>query len=680
MIPILYLFGLTLWSTQHTCTCNSNTALASKQGAENHSIAIGVNTYVDLIKKSTVFVDNTLFIDEFLNSQCKSEVMLGPRKWGKTMLMDMLKTFLEIEVNDKGALPYSPRVTAAYGLFKKGEITFKDGPAEKLEKPLLIAEKKIIINKYLGQHPVIYASFKDAVGRNFAEIVERLRIKISNVFVQHRYMLYVLQKEKLTEDVEHFERLLYANATSSISEFASSLSFLCKVLYNHFKKRVFVLIDDYDAPFQSLLHLGEVNKCIVGDLQDIFNSLITHTLSDNENLERGLISGVFRVENNGIDFKNYFRYHSITFKNRTLLQYFGFSETDVELLFDKFNVTGPLAKKARNWYYGHRSLLNNENFYNPWSIVNFLNKKKINNYWLENENLDFLRVPISRSCSLRKHLLYLISNQAIQCKSNMRMNKFQIRSVKNTFQNKSANPEKKGNVYFVFWYLLESGFLVKNRDRVDELARLPNKEFASLIAIRLMSFYQQQYHIDQELVHKTAILLYQYLKDTLEFPHINTTLEAFYKNNRNFAEYDTLNGTMEGPVYAMFTLLLLQVQCITKFDYQVYYDRIKKANYVIYDSITAHGAIVEITIDNVTAQNALIRAEKYRYVFDNFPGDLKTIKCIGINFQSNGTIDVEGSMKKKFVKRNTTTTNFNVTSTIGNFSTMLNSSSTTPNS
>jgi len=162
---------------------------------------IGSNDFKNLVK-SGQYVDKSLFIKDVINDELQVPLITRPRRWGKSSNISMLKTFLEIEIDEHGnELPEAQKVNPTY--FKGGEICV--GNKKTLYKELRVVKCKDLLKErendpmeYLGKHPVILMSFKDLGGESYEEIVAALRVKISAIFEKYSYLFrtFAHQQEK----------------------------------------------------------------------------------------------------------------------------------------------------------------------------------------------------------------------------------------------------------------------------------------------------------------------------------------------------------------------------------------------------------------------------------------------------------------------------------------------------
>ncbi|MEM7383137.1 MAG: AAA family ATPase [Bacteroidota bacterium] len=219
-------------------------------------IRVGTDSFADLLLSSNVFVDKSMFIQEFLEESGGKVILLArPRRWGKSLNMDMLRCFLTIEVDDQG-VPIPQEQSLNHKLFAGGEVVIgsQTGKVKQLA-PLKIAQQcPDLISDYQGQYPVISLGLKDVRGSSYQEIEEGVKKQITQLYIEHRYLKQYAQAEaSLLEDSQKEQLQRYFKDTLSQKDLKDSLRFLSELLYKHFGKPVYVLIDEYDTPHQQCL-------------------------------------------------------------------------------------------------------------------------------------------------------------------------------------------------------------------------------------------------------------------------------------------------------------------------------------------------------------------------------------------------------------------------------------------
>ncbi|WP_157905710.1 AAA family ATPase, partial [Rickettsia endosymbiont of Culicoides newsteadi] len=207
---------------------------------------IGTDEFYDLLVNSDVFVDKSLMIKELLEDSGKVILITRPRRWGKSLNMNMLQKFFEIEVDQNGVpLPIEDRVNRI--LFIGGEINL----GIKGKRPLKINSNEYAMTQQ-GQFPVISINFKDVKGSNYQEIESGIKNQVTNLFTNHRYLKrYITTDEKLLDEAQKEKLNRYFTGKLDKEDLKDSLRVLSEVLYKHFGQKVYILIDEYDTPINS---------------------------------------------------------------------------------------------------------------------------------------------------------------------------------------------------------------------------------------------------------------------------------------------------------------------------------------------------------------------------------------------------------------------------------------------
>lgn len=313
----------------------------------------------------------------------------------------MLKLFLEIEVDVENGTLIAEERQINRKLFVGGEIETAPIVKRKQLKPLKIAQQQPeIVKRHQGQHPVLYFSFSAVYGDTYDEIEDRLKSEVQFWYDQYDYLANGANNNNLTADErEKFERYTESNVTSDLLQ--DSLRFLSELLYKHFNKTIYVLIDDYDAPIRQLYHaIGKslLNQSSTGanndttidyrhlcDELDRTLQLICPMYKDwlqfNPRIEKTLIMGTFRA--NDADLLTYLRGPLLEYDllDDRFSKYFGFTRDD----FDELSAQLPFPvdwNAVDNWYKGY--LCGSQMMYNPWSIMQYLDRRcEFGHYWLD---------------------------------------------------------------------------------------------------------------------------------------------------------------------------------------------------------------------------------------------------------------------------------------------------------
>lgn len=615
------------------------TGLAMKEGVDDFSdpIAIGETNYTKFIRKSKIFIDNTVMIKEFLTIQPPWSILyLGPRKYGKTLNLDMFKTFFEMIVDEDGDKITPQKITPTHKLFRKGLITMEDGTTQKLKRPFLIAKEEALVDKWQGRYPVIYLNFKNITGENVTVIKNKLWMEISKEYKRHKYTT-----RRLTEDWDRSVkgvRLNYENYLKVLElkhedwYLPYSIKFLCEMLHLFYVRITFVFIDDYDAPFQYALR-SNFSDSDVRLIADLLDRMARETFKGRYQFVRGIVVGRLPLRHYRWD-DNWIMNAADT-RLRTIQNYFGICQKDFKLLLDKLNITGDLAQQAHQWYKSHQCETLNQHFYSPSSVAHFLRTKQLASYWAPHENDHFIYEHLRKDPAKRDLLLRILSKQIINTgDAHYCCDKTKVINI-NRIQDFSAFLAYEGYLRRNLTYA-PNGFKAKLNNFTAELA---NYETAFQMSNWLISYSIKEYGVDGDLLQKSATAFAQSLTKDVDLVSLQQALQSLYKS-ATFPQDEN-----QSPAYALhFTLecVLLQMQCETKFQIEVYYQNTMVADIVLFHNASRTGAIIELDINSKSADDALARAQMPKYVLWQF-GTIKKMKFFGINIASDKTINVKMS-------------------------------------
>ena len=300
----------------------------------------GISDFKTLIENNYYYVDKTPFISEIGKNVGKTLLFTRPRRFGKTLNMSMLKYFFDVRDAEENRK-----------LFKGLEI----------ENSLYFKEQ--------GKYPVIFISMKDIKGNTWEKLFKNLKIKISHLFSEYRFLL----KEVDKIDSDFLEKIIF-NDTVEESILENSLSIFANILKRYYNQKVIILIDEYDTPLISAYRYGYYKEA-----KSFFSGLYGSVLKDNTVLQMGVITGIIRVIRAGIfsDLNNLKEY---TILNKEYDEYFGFLEEEVKESLKYYEI-GSKLEEVHSWYNGYK--FGDTKVYNPWSILNFLSEREFKSYWID---------------------------------------------------------------------------------------------------------------------------------------------------------------------------------------------------------------------------------------------------------------------------------------------------------
>ena len=304
------------------------------------TVAIGVQDFAKLIEKKCFYVDKTTFIKEWWENDDEVTLITRPRRFGKTMNMSMLDYFFSLEHADKKQL-------------FEGLAIWQEEKYRQLQ----------------GTYPVINLSFARVKEENLENTKLRLREIIRGAYQKYRFLL---ESNALTEeDNEYFRRIL--NGKAEDVEVTSSLYHLSDFLCRYYGKRAIILLDEYDTPMQEA-YVGGFWDELVAFTRSLFNS----AFKTNPYLERAIMTGITRISKESI-FSDLNHLDVVTTTSTKYETAFGFTETEVFAALEEYGMSE--EKEAVKFWYDGFIFGKQRDIYNPWSIINLLDKRDIDVYW-----------------------------------------------------------------------------------------------------------------------------------------------------------------------------------------------------------------------------------------------------------------------------------------------------------
>lgn len=358
--------------------------------------SLQVQSYINLAHDSDVFVDKSLFIKDIMEDKNKKILITCPRRWGKTINLNMVKLFFEIQVDENGTrIPIES--SRNYHLFAKGNISNPHSTRiKRLKKPPLIGQHTEFVEKYLGRHPVISLDIGFLqINPGLMWIMRGVLQQVIEAHEDHDYMRRILQKkidEKtdpeapatlalFNEHLENIERL-------PVKESAKSLVFLSRILCQQFKSKVIMLLDIYDLSLDSVL--GE--PYFVDSDRDAFlnfyEDLMEQTLNKNEYIEKVVITGMQYPPEAFM--KSIFSESDTTIGNvltGNYMEYFGFNQWDMKLLYEFYNTPYSKQKEMEEWYGGHKVNGRKLQIFVPYSVVHCFRRRRVEWFWTRTKEI-----------------------------------------------------------------------------------------------------------------------------------------------------------------------------------------------------------------------------------------------------------------------------------------------------
>ena len=303
------------------------------------TVGIGHQDFEQMIKGNLFYVDKTMFIKEWWESEDAVTLITRPRRFGKTLTMDMVDKFFSVKYADRGDL-------------FEGLAIWREEKYRRLQ----------------GTYPVMFLSFASVKETCY----KNSRRKINHLFVSlYSDNEFLLESGVLTTSEKDF----FQRVSADMDEVEASLALheLSKYLCRYYGKKVLILLDEYDTPMQEVYVNGYWDE-FAAFIRDIFNS----AFKTNPYLERAILTGITRISKESI-FSDLNNLEVVTATSEKYQDNFGFTQQEVSDALKEYGLSEK-EDDVRDWYDGF-TFGRQPDIYNPWSIINYLDKKTFSTYW-----------------------------------------------------------------------------------------------------------------------------------------------------------------------------------------------------------------------------------------------------------------------------------------------------------
>ncbi len=403
---------------------------------EKKKLPIGEEFFRNIRTKGFYYVDKTEFISELLRTRGSVNLFTRPRRFGKSLNLDMLKTFFEI------------------------------GTDAALFENLKISEEKELCEQYMGRYPVVSISLKDVGGEDFQTAYETLSTVVSEEAAR---LDFLMESSRLMQyDKARFERLA-ENRLEKPSDLYNSLKLLTRLLRKHYGVSAIVLIDEYDVPLDKAYQNGYYPQMV-----SLIRSIFSQALKTNENLEFAVITGCLQIARESI-FTGLNNFKIRTVSDVRFAKYFGFTDLEVKALLDYYNL-GEKFGLFKEWYDGYR--FGNTHVYCPWDVLNQCDKfcesknARMESHWENSSSNHIVKDILEHSNeTTRAEIEALISGECVE--------KPLISGL--TYQDFDSREPQKRQTYL--WSILfATGYLTDAGEPAGKVHKLviPNREILEI--------------------------------------------------------------------------------------------------------------------------------------------------------------------------------------------------------
>ena len=390
------------------------------------AIAVGEQDFVKIRENNYFYIDKTRFIADWWKGADNTTAIMRPRRFGKTLNMRMMEAFFSLEYQGRGE-----------EIFGDLEV-WQDENMRRLQ----------------GTYPVIFISFAVVKADNYGETMQWIKRIFSEAVANFEFLL---SSEKVSEYNRQALRRIHEgmdNVTAS-----GVLNLLCACLRQHYGKKAIILLDEYDTPMHEAFAGGYWSE-LSGFMRNFFNA----TFKTNLNLERALMTGITRVAKESI-FSDLNHLVIVTVQSEDYADAFGFTEQEVFAAMDEYGLADKDAVKQ--WYDGF-TIGTQHDIYNPWSIINYLDRKgRLECYWANSSGNGLVSQLLqSGSVELKTQFEVLLQGGSLEAE----------------VEDQIVFGDLNGSIIAVWSLLLASGYLTRDTAEMLEEGhficqlRITNKE------------------------------------------------------------------------------------------------------------------------------------------------------------------------------------------------------------
>nr|WP_295277968.1 AAA family ATPase [uncultured Blautia sp.] len=421
-------------------------------------LPIGISDYVRA-QAEYYYVDKTMLIKDFLDQKPMVSLFTRPRRFGKTLNMDMLRVFFEISEDD----------TSKYFTDK---AIWKCGEEYRTQQ---------------GIYPVVFLTFKDVKFDTWEATIHKIRGLLQEEYGRHPELA---SSDKIADyEKEYFQKVL--NGTASEVDLTSALEKLSKMLAVHYKKAPIIIIDEYDTPIQEGYSKDFYDE-IIGFMRNFFSG----AFKDNRNLSYGFLTGILRIAQESI-FSGLNNLTVNSVMDEEYDNYFGFTQGEVKEMLEYYGMSEK-ESELKEWYDGY--LFGSEEIYNPWSVINYIAKGGIPQaYWVntgKNEILeDVLKIATD---DITERLYALLQGEMVVARIDQNV----------VYRSLAEDP---ANIYSL---LLIAGYLKIPRKELQAdgtylcEVSIPNREIAAVYKNEILSHLLQIGAVTRTTANRIAESLY----------------------------------------------------------------------------------------------------------------------------------------------------------------------------
>ena len=470
---------------------------------KNLNIPVGISDFERIRELNYYYVDKTGLIKTLLQGEMDQVTLITrPRRFGKTMAMNMVASFLDIRKDSKE-------------LF--------DG--------LEISKEKEICKNWMNQYPTLFLSLKDVDGTTFENAFNMLKFVISSLFSQNSYL-------ETGENIRENEKDIFSrlrSQTASITDIKGSIVTIMNMMQSYYEKPVILLIDEYDVPIAKASNNGYYKEML-----EVIKGMLSTALKDNSSLKFAVITGCLKIAKESI-FTGTNNFVSDTISSTRYNEYYGFTQQDVDKLLEDAEIEEK-ADLIKEWYDGYN--FGEFEVYCPWDVMNYLrdlqndlNARPVS-YWKNTSDNAIIRSFIDYTgAAIRKKLEVLIAGGSICQKIEEDL----------TYDYLHSSEDNVWSILYLTGYLTKVG--ERDKDGQIEL-RIPNKEVKEIFESTVRKWFEDSARVTNRKDLFDAVWNKDADKATKEISTLLRMTISYYDYRENFY-HAFLAGIFAGAGYSV---------------------------------------------------------------------------------------------------------------------------------
>lgn len=416
-------------------------------------LPIGIESFEKIRKKGFYYTDKTGLIRDLLQNWGEVNLFTRPRRFGKSLNMDMLKQFFAVD----------------------GECGLFDG--------LEISKETELCEAYMGKFPVISISLKGIHAGTYEAAYQMAAQLIQE---EARKQQFLLESGRLTQyDKEAFSKLLKEGMGEGV--LCYSLKLMTQLLQKHYGRQVILLIDEYDVPLAKAFEHGYYDKMVL-----LIRNLLEQVLKTNDSLQFAVLTGCMRISKESI-FTGLNNLKVLSVADVRFDEYFGFTDREVKELLEYYGLSSRYGM-VKEWYDGYQ--FGNVEVYCPWDVVNYCEllcaepDAQPQNYWSNTSSNDAVKQFIQNAgnVSTKREIERLIAGETITKEIHQELTYIDMyRSIDNLW-----------SLLFTTGYLTQRGRPDGNRFHLA----IPNMEIRTIFTAQIMELFKETVQKDGETLNR----------------------------------------------------------------------------------------------------------------------------------------------------------------------------------